>query len=184
MDLTAVVSFVKSYGWQLALVALAGIIFVGILKYFNVFEKVDKSKRKYIYFPMSSVVSLGGCIAYLFFVRSEQTHAMTVIDWVCFCIAVVMYTVAVYALYENLGIRSLIQAFFNAIGKNMTKISELIKKAFTKNITTDELKEMALKLGSDTLKAWIEESEGNKEDNPDTKSNTDNQNSVVTIIDE
>lgn len=42
-------TFFSTYGWQLALIALAGIIILGILKYCNVFKKFDEKIRHVLY---------------------------------------------------------------------------------------------------------------------------------------
>ena len=38
--------FILNYGWQLGLIALVGVIILGILKYANAFSKIENEKRK------------------------------------------------------------------------------------------------------------------------------------------
>lgn len=157
MNTQVIENFVKDYGWQLALVALVGILVVGILKHYNVFDKVAKGNRKFIFFPLSAVISVACCVAYVFGVRKEWALSLDAVGWVCFCFAIVAYTIVVYALYENLGIRNLLQALYKVLKETSGKIISLIIKSINKPADSEQLKQEALKLGSSILQGWLTE---------------------------
>lgn len=56
--------FFSTYGWQLALIAIAGIIVLGILKYCNLFKKIEEKYRHYIYIGISVGLSLIATVIY------------------------------------------------------------------------------------------------------------------------
>ena len=103
-----VFEFFKQYGWQLTLIALSGIIILGILKFFNVFKKVPEDKRKYVYAGISSGFSIIAGVVYL-----AVTDAL---NWAAFGVAAVaIYTLnqTLYSVYETYGLRTLLQKFGN-----------------------------------------------------------------------
>ena len=97
------VNFYSQYGWQLALIALLGIIILGVLKYANAFTNVDKEKRKPIYFAISLGFSVVASAAYLLAIDQFT---------VAYMIAVVTATYALnqamYAVYETTKLRDLV----------------------------------------------------------------------------
>ena len=46
---TMLFEFARLYGTKLLLIALSGIFLLGVLKFFKVFDRIDKSKRKFVY---------------------------------------------------------------------------------------------------------------------------------------
>lgn len=103
-----VFEFFKQYGWQLTLIACSGILVLGILKFFNVFKKIDESKQKYVYAGISSGFSIAAAAIYL-----VATHAFT---WAGFGVAAIaVYTLnqTLYSMYENYGLRNLLQKLGN-----------------------------------------------------------------------
>lgn len=57
--------FFKQYGLELTLIALAGIVVLGVMKYCNLFSKVDEKYRHYIYLGISVSLSVICSIVYL-----------------------------------------------------------------------------------------------------------------------
>ena len=47
MDFNVVLDFFKTYGWQLGLLSLSGIVVLGCLKWFGCFKKVNDKYKKY-----------------------------------------------------------------------------------------------------------------------------------------
>lgn len=125
-----VFEFFKQYGWQLTLIALSGIIILGILKFFNVFKKVPEDKRKYVYAGISSGFSIIAGVVYL-----AVTHAL---NWAAFGVAAVaIYTLnqTLYSVYETYGLRTLLQKFGNFFIK---LVAGKQLKAAKSNITAAE----------------------------------------------
>ena len=54
-----------NYGVVIMCIALAGIVILGILKYCNVFKKLDEKYRHYAYLCISIALSVIGSIIYL-----------------------------------------------------------------------------------------------------------------------
>lgn len=95
-----IIDFFQQYGWQLTLIALSGIVVLGLLKSFKVFEKIDSKYRKYVYISISVVLSILGCTAYLLI-----THTFTWTGFGVISTAVFSLNQVVYSVYENSGIR-------------------------------------------------------------------------------
>lgn len=103
-----ILQFISTYGWKLALIACSGIFVLGILKFFKVFDKIEKSKRKYLYAGISAGISIIASGIYLAVIGS--------FNWAGFgVIAGAIYSInqAIYALYENLGIRKVLRKLGN-----------------------------------------------------------------------
>lgn len=99
-----ILQFITTYGWKLALIACSGIFVLGILKFFKVFEKINKEKRKYLYAGVSAGISIIASAIYLVIIGS--------FNWAGFgVIAGAIYGInqAIYALYENLGVRAVLR---------------------------------------------------------------------------
>ena len=95
--------FIAHYGWEIALIALAGVVLLGVLKYANVFSKVEKDKRKPLYFAVSVGFSVLATVIYLGFKgQFELNYILT--------ISMATYTLnqAVYAVYETTTLRDLV----------------------------------------------------------------------------
>ena len=114
MALELFTSFVATHGWQLALIAFAGVVLLGVLKYANVFAKIEKAKRKPIYFAISIGFSLIGTIIYLLVI--EQ------FDWsylVSVTTAVYALNQSMYAIYETTTLRDLVGKLIESISKKV-----------------------------------------------------------------
>lgn len=95
--------FIAHYGWEIALIALAGVVLLGILKYANVFSKVEKDKRKPLYFAVSVGFSVLATVIYLGFKgQFELNYILT--------ISMAIYTLnqAMYAVYETTTLKDLV----------------------------------------------------------------------------
>ena len=63
------IKFFSSYGLILTVIAVVGIVILGILKYCNLFKKVEESKRHYIYLFISVGFSIIATVIYLAIVK-------------------------------------------------------------------------------------------------------------------
>ena len=95
--------FFQIYGWQLALIALLGIVLLGVLKYANAFSKIDKDKRKPIYFAISIGFSLCATIIYLLIIDK-----FTVEFFITVATAIYALNQTMYSIYETTKPRDLV----------------------------------------------------------------------------
>ena len=108
--------FFQQYGWQLALIALVGVIILGVLKYANVFSKIDKEKRKPIYFAISVGFSLIATLVYLLIVGQFEINYFLTIT----C-AIYALNQAMYAIYETTGLRDLMCKLLDLVSEHLKK---------------------------------------------------------------
>lgn len=100
-------NFYAEYGWQIALIALAGVIILGILKYANAFGKIDKDKRKPIYLAISISLTLAGTAIYLLVIgQFNFTYYLAVAG------AVYALNQTIYAVYETTNLKTLLNSLF------------------------------------------------------------------------
>lgn len=97
------VVFLQSYGWQLALIALAGIVILGVLKYCNVFSKFDEKIRHVFYLLISVGISIIGSIIYLACVGS-----LTVEFAFAVAAAILALNQTFYAIYSTTTLKDLV----------------------------------------------------------------------------
>ena len=108
--------FFAQYGWELALIAFVGVVLLGILKYANVFSKIEKDKRKPIYFAISIGFSIIATMIYLAVIEQFEINYIITIST-----AIYALNQAMYAIYETTTLRDLLAKIFNGL-------SEIIKK--------------------------------------------------------
>lgn len=99
-----IIEFFETYGWKLTLIALSGIVLLGVLKQFHIFDKVPKDYRKYIYAGISSALSILAAGLYLHFTSGFvwSTFGVT-------AVAIYGLNQFAYSLYENTGLRAGLQ---------------------------------------------------------------------------
>lgn len=121
-------TFFSTYGWQLALIALAGIIILGILKYCNVFKKFDEKIRHVLYMVISVGISIIGAIIYL-----ACVHQLTVEYVFVIAGAILALNQTFYAIYDTTTLKNL-----------FTKLLDWVKNLITSGKgqgIIDEIKE-------------------------------------------
>ena len=118
-----IIQFVSTYGWKLALIACSGIFVLGILKFFKIFDKINKENRKYVYAGVSSGLSISASAIYLIVVGG--------FSMVCFSVvagAIYALNQSIYAVYENSGFRTLLRKlgnlFINFVAKNQLQTAK------------------------------------------------------------
>lgn len=97
-----IITSLATYGWQLTLIALLGVIILGILKYSNAFSKIDKEKRKPIYFGISLGFSVISAAIYLLAIKQFDMNYLLVFTATIYAINQTMY-----AVYETTSLRDL-----------------------------------------------------------------------------
>ena len=132
------VVFLQNYGWQLALIALAGIIILGVLKYCNVFSKFEEKIRHVFYLLISVGISIIGSIIYLACVGS-----LTVEFAFAVAAAILALNQTFYTIYSNLSLKELFLKLIDWIkglisgGKGQENVYE-ITDGETEEETTEE----------------------------------------------
>lgn len=116
MELEQFTVFMNTYGWQLAVIALIGIILLGVLKYSNAFSKVNKEARKPIYFGISMGFSLIATIIYLLIIKQFDFGYVITVTAATYAMNQTMY-----AVYETTKLRDLITKILNTIFKKENK---------------------------------------------------------------
>ncbi len=112
----AMTMFFQTYGWQLALIALVGIVLLGILKYANVFAKVDKDKRKPLYFGISVGFSAVAAAVYLLIVGKFEINF-----YIAVTVAIYGLNQTFYAIYETTTLRELLANLLKVIAEKIKK---------------------------------------------------------------
>ena len=108
--------FLSIYGWQLALIALAGIVILGVLKYLNVFSNVAKEKRKPLYFLISVGFSLLAAVIYLAVIGQFEVDYMVAV-----ATAIYALNQTFYAIYETTTARELLAKVFAILSEKIQK---------------------------------------------------------------
>lgn len=114
------INFFATYGVAITIIAIAGIVILGVLKYCNLFKKIAENKRHYIYLAISIGFSVLATLVYLLIVRQfEIGYFLTI-------------AAAIYALN---------QTFYNifkvtSINKLATKILDFVLSFIKKKIAT------------------------------------------------
>lgn len=162
INMDAIKGFLLTYGWQMSLVALVGIVLVGLLKICKVFncikcyskdedgnkvlnENLTKNVKKFMYYLLNWIFSIASCTLYMLYIIKVEFNWQ---EWVTLCGAVIGYSTMIYAVYENFGIRAIWQAFLNAIKKMFVKIFTAIS---TGTLSKEKVEELASGLTSETL---------------------------------
>ncbi len=118
-----------NYGLPVLVIACITILLIGILKYFNVFNKISQDNRKPIYYVLNYVfVFILVAIYYAIFKRPFD-------DYVTYSIVSATAVSGLYTLYENTKLRDLFKLIGNFI---ITKVAKnQIEKAKESISTTD-----------------------------------------------
>ena len=122
--------FFQQHGLWLTVIALVGVIVLGILKYCNVFKKLDEKVRHVLYLVISVGISLIGSAIYLACVGGfDITYFITLAG------AIFALDQTFYAIYANLGIKELLGKVWEYV--KLLIDSKLLHKSTTQ-ITTEE----------------------------------------------
>lgn len=105
-----IVQFITTYGWQIALISCGGIFLLGVLKFFGIFEKIEKDKRKYVYTAISASISTIASGVYLWCAGGFEWGAFGVLAG-----AIYTFNQAIYSMYETLGVRAGLRQLGNVI---------------------------------------------------------------------
>ena len=109
-----------NYGVTIMCIALAGIVILGILKYCDVFKKLEEKYRHYAYLSISIALSVIGAVIYL-----ACVHQLT-FSIVC-SLATLIFGLnqAAYAIYANTPIKELFIKVLDTIKKLIHKSDKI-----------------------------------------------------------
>lgn len=118
------------YGLPVLVIACITILLIGILKYFNAFNKVPQEGRKPIYYILNYVLVFGLVAAYYAIFKKPFD------DYVTYSLVSATAVSALYTLYENTKLRDLIHIIGNFIVSKVAKRQvEAAKNNISKNAT-------------------------------------------------
>lgn len=132
------VKFLIEYGWQLTLTACSGILALGILKVFHIFDGIEETKRKYFYAGISTLLSIMASSIYLIIVNEFESTRFFIISGAIFTL-----NQTIYAVYENTGLRACVRKIGHIIVKFIAKneIDEEKQKLLEKEVEKEEIVE-------------------------------------------
>ena len=134
MDYNMIMIFFKDYGWKMTLLALCGVFILGFLKSTGMFNKLKDNLKKYVYFSISCVLSIIACTI---FIVVEGNFDW--INWLVLSGSIILFTLAFYGVYENLGIRAMFKAFLFTPVKNL--LAKLVEAVITNTLTEEVIVE-------------------------------------------
>lgn len=115
-------TFFTTYSWQLGLIALAGVVVLGVLKYCKVFEKIENEKtRHFLYFLISVGLSVIGSVIYLACIHQLDAAFVFGLAGAIFAL-----NQGAYAVYSTTPLQTL----WNKI---LDSLVDFIKKIFANN---------------------------------------------------
>ena len=85
--------FFQQHGLWLTIIAVVGIVLLGVLKYCNVFKKFDEKVRHALYLVISVGISIVGSIIYLTCVRQLDIAYIATLATAIFALNQAFYTI-------------------------------------------------------------------------------------------
>ena len=85
--------FFQQHGLWLTIIAVVGIVLLGVLKYCNVFKKFDEKVRHVLYLVISVGISIVGSIIYLACVRQLDIAYIATLAAAIFALNQAFYTI-------------------------------------------------------------------------------------------
>ncbi len=114
------INFFTAYGLAITLIALAGIVILGILKYCNLFKKLEERKRHYIYLTISVGLSLIGTAIYLLVVGQFEFNYFLLIASAIYALNQTFYNIFKITPINTL-FRKILDFLFKAAEEKVNK---------------------------------------------------------------
>lgn len=105
-----------TYGWQIALIALLGVVILGVLKYCNIFSSIPESERHYIYIAISVGFSIFAAAIYIFICKGEADAGYLL----SLAVAMLALNQAIYNIFKVTKINALARKLLDHIFKRAT----------------------------------------------------------------
>ena len=99
--------FFQTYGLPITLIAILGIIVLGILKYCNVFSKLEEKYRHWVYIGISVVISVIGTMIYLAIVKQFEINYILTVSAALFALNQAFYSIFKATSLNDLGTKVL-----------------------------------------------------------------------------
>ena len=99
--------FFQNYGLPITLIALLGVMVLGILKYCNVFSKIDEKYRHWIYIGISVAISVIGTVIYLAIAGQLDINYILTISAALFALNQAFYSIFKATSINDLGTKVL-----------------------------------------------------------------------------
>lgn len=116
-----IISYIETYGPSILIISICIIAFVGILKLCKVFDKIKSSQvKKVLYYVIDVVLAFG--VSAIYFAIFHKSFSGT--GYVMYSVSTLVMTTALYAVYENFGLRTLVKMAINGISKWFEKNPE------------------------------------------------------------
>lgn len=116
----AFVSFYSIHGIWLTAIAILGVVLLGILKYANVFSKLEETARHYVYIIVSVGFSIIGAVAYMLIADCYDTEALSL-----FIINVYSLNQMFYTTFKATKINDLATSILDGIGDFINRHSSI-----------------------------------------------------------
>lgn len=126
------INFFTAYGLAITLIALAGIVILGILKYCNLFKKLEERKRHYIYLTISVGLSLIGTAIYLLVVGQFEFNYFLLIASAIYALNQTFYNIFKITPINTL-FRKILDFLFKAAEEKVNKEKTPDKTEHNKN---------------------------------------------------
>ena len=139
-----IIQYIESYGLPVFIIASCIIVLLGILKLCKAFSKVKNANvKKFIYYAIDIALSFGGAAIYFAAFKVDFS------GYIAFSVAQISATTTLYAIYENLGARKLVQMFWKWFADVVQKDKHKQLLKFAKSVGLDaaveEIKEYSIK---------------------------------------
>ena len=99
--------FFQNYGLPLTLIAILGVVVLGVLKYCNVFSKLDEKYRHWVYIGISVAISVVGTMIYLAIVKQFEINYILTISAALFALNQAFYSIFKATSLNDLGTKVL-----------------------------------------------------------------------------
>lgn len=99
--------FFQNYGLPITLIALLGVMVLGILKYCNVFSKIAEKYRHWIYIGISVAISVVGTVIYLAIAGQFDINYILTISAALFALNQAFYSIFKATSINDLGTKVL-----------------------------------------------------------------------------
>ena len=115
--------FFQQHGLWLTIIAVVGIVLLGVLKYCNVFKKFDEKVRHALYLVISVGISIVGSIIYLTCVRQLDIAYISTLATAIFALNQAFYTI-----YDTTTLKELFNKLLEWVEGLINKKKEPVEK--------------------------------------------------------
>lgn len=115
--------FFQQHGLWLTIIAIIGIVLLGVLKYCNVFKKLDEKVRHVLYLVISVGISIVGSVIYL-----ACVHQLSIAYIATLAAAIFALNQAFYTIYDTTTLKELFNKLLEWIKGVINKKKKPVEK--------------------------------------------------------